>query len=533
MKPLQVTVLLIAALSLASSTFAADPKPNAAEDAEIVETRREVPKLKAAAPYQLKGNTVEIELSQYAGYSGLIAANGGLEPSEESIFFKKHGFKVKFTLSEEESWSKLNSGGIAASATTADVLAVYGRQFDVVIPALIGFSRGADGVVVRSDIKRINDLKGKTLSSCQFTESDFFIRYLAQEAGLEINLLDDLTAKPDPERINIISCADGFGAGDLFLRDLKAGRNRLAGCVTWAPKTSEVADGSAGKAHVLATNRNLLIVADVLIVNKGFATANPKIVASLVDGLIAGNAMVRANPAAYANVIGKALKWDAQKTKDELAKVHLANLPENLSFFDGTIDSAGSYGYIYESAVAAYGKSLIKTATEAEAFPSLAALKALEKSGTYAAQKPEVVPIRTIAAGPVEEEPLLSKNIRFLFQPNSSRLDMTKKENLENLERISRAMKVSPGSTILLRGHAEDTLKKKYLEEGGEALVRQVGLTAMQLSKDRAEEVRKILIDKYSVDEVRIRAIGRGWEEPVSKVGAENRRVEMQWFTVE
>ena len=55
----------------------------------------------------------------------------------------------------------------------------------------------------------------------------------------------------------------------------------------------------------------------------------------------------------------------------------------------------------------------------------------------------------------------------------------------------------------------------------------------MQLSKDRAEEVRRILVDKYNVDDARARAVGRGWEEPISKVGAENRRVEMQWFTVE
>ena len=70
--------------------------------------------------------------------------------------------------------------------TTADVLAVYGRQLHAVVPAQIGFSRGADGIVVRSDIKRINALKGKTIATAQFTEVDFFIRYLAQEAGLAV-----------------------------------------------------------------------------------------------------------------------------------------------------------------------------------------------------------------------------------------------------------------------------------------------------------------------------------------------------------
>src|SRR5437667_12573809 len=105
----------------------AQPKPGLAADAELVETRREVPKLKAPAAYEPKDNVVDIELSNYAGYAGLIAANGGMEPNENSIFFRKHGFKLRIALSEEESWNALNAGKMAASATTADVVAVYGK----------------------------------------------------------------------------------------------------------------------------------------------------------------------------------------------------------------------------------------------------------------------------------------------------------------------------------------------------------------------------------------------------------------------
>jgi NitT/TauT family transport system substrate-binding protein len=151
---------------------------------ELAQTKFEIPRLDPAAPYQPKDNIVDIELSEYAGYAGLIAANGGLDPNDNSFFAKKHGFKVRLKLSEEESWNALNSGKMAASATTVDVLAVYGRQFQVVVPAQIGYSRGADGIVVRKDVKRVNDLKGKVLAASQFTEADFFIRYLAQEAGL-------------------------------------------------------------------------------------------------------------------------------------------------------------------------------------------------------------------------------------------------------------------------------------------------------------------------------------------------------------
>ncbi len=110
------------------------------------------------------------------------------------MFFKNHGFKVRLTISEDENWSELNEGKMAASVTTVDVLAAYGKQLHAVVPAQIGFSRGADGIVVRNDIKRINQLKGKTIATAQFTEVDFFIRYLAQEAGLPINTLGSLDA---------------------------------------------------------------------------------------------------------------------------------------------------------------------------------------------------------------------------------------------------------------------------------------------------------------------------------------------------
>jgi NitT/TauT family transport system substrate-binding protein len=171
---------------------------------EVVETLNETPTLPPPVAYQPKDNTVIVELSEYAGYAGFVAANGGLAPNTNSIFFKKHGFLVHLTMSEEESWPALNSGKMAASATTADVLAIYGKQFQVTVPAQIGFSRGADGVVVRSEIKRINDLKGKILATSQFTEADFFIRYLAQEAGLAINMLPDLKTAPDPDKLNLI-----------------------------------------------------------------------------------------------------------------------------------------------------------------------------------------------------------------------------------------------------------------------------------------------------------------------------------------
>jgi NitT/TauT family transport system substrate-binding protein len=537
LKPAGVGAPTRAAQSARSEAEKSDSEKEAPE-IKLVPTQFEIPKLDPPAAYTPKDNIVDIELSEYAGYSGLIVANGGLEPNDDSIFAKKFGFKVRIKLSEEESWSALNSGKMAASATTVDVLAVYGRQFNVVVPVQIGFSRGADGIVVTKDIRRINDLKGKILAASQFTEADFFIRYLAQEAGLAVNLLGALDDKPDPEKINMIYAEDAFQACDQFLADVAGGAKRLMGCVTWAPRTTEAVEESKGAARLLTTNTNLLVIADILIVNKGFAQEQPKMVEGLVAGLLEGNKMVRTNPDAHLDTIAKAFttkesKWDRAKAKEELKKVHLSNGPENLAFFSGSIAAAGSYGGIYQAAIYAYGKELIKDPVDGERFLDTTVLKSLETAGAFAGEQIAIAPIKTAGAGPVEQNPLLSKDIRFLFNPNSAELDLDNAQNLKNLAALKQLLQVSPGSTILLRGHVDNALVDQFRKQGGDAFVRQMAMRAVEFSKQRANEIKHLLIERERVDANRLETIGRGWEEPLGTDMDQNRRVEAQWFTLE
>lgn len=487
--------------------------------------------------YQVKDNTVDIELSAYAGYAGIVAANGGLAPNPESVFTKKHGFLVRIKLAEDEGWNRLNSGKVGVTATTADVLAVFGRQFGAVVPVQIGFSRGATGIVVPTAIKRINDLKGKIVVTTQYTEADFFLRFLAQEAGAPVVAMSDLDGAPNADAINLVFAEDGDQAAAIFAEDLKAPSPRLSGCVTWDPATTDTVQQSGGKAKVLVTNRNLLIIADLLVVNRGFAEANPRIVAGLVDGVLEGNRMVREKPEVHAAEVGKALGWDAARTARELGKVHLSNLPENLAFFAGTIDMAGSFGGIYQSSVLAYGSSIIKNPVDSERFFLGEPLKALAASGLYEDEKIVIGPIKgdptASRTNGLENDPLLSKDIRFLFEPNSANLDVSGEANLGNLEAIRKLLQVSPGSFVVLRGHVDNNKLAEYRTAGGEALVRKKSLEAMELSKNRAAEVRRVLMEKYQIAPKRIETIGRGWEEPAGTDMNKNRRVEVYWFTLE
>jgi NitT/TauT family transport system substrate-binding protein len=508
-------------------------KPDGAAP-EPIEPVTGTPTLEAANTYVPKDNILRIDISEYAGYGGLIVANGGLDPNPESIFAKQYGFQVQISMSESETWSPLNNGRLAATATTTDALAVLGRQFDAVVPVQLGYSRGADMVVVDHGIGSINALKGKTLAASQFNESEFFIRYLAQEAGVPVTVLRDLDSKPAAGSLGLVFYEDAFAACDAYQHELASGSGRLNGCVGWTPKTDEVIEASNGAAKMLVSNKNLLVVADILAINKGFAKAHPEMVKGLVHGILEGNRRLRDNQAENIGVVAKAFKWSEQDARDELAHVHLANLPENLAFFAGTIDSAGSFGGIFQSSVLAYG-SVIKNPTDPARFVDTSFLEGLAKRGLFAEQKIAIAPIRSTSGASLEGDPLLSKDIRFFFEPNSSNLDRSAQQNQEYLATIKRFLQVSPGSTVVLRGHVDNARIAEFRQSGGESLVKSMALKAMELSQQRAKAVSDALLAKFpEIDKSRVESVGRGWEEPTGSTDpSQNRRVEVQWFTIE
>jgi NitT/TauT family transport system substrate-binding protein len=62
-----------------------------------------------------------------------------------------------------------------------------------------------------------------------------------------------------------------------------------------------------------------------------------------------------------------------------------------------------------------------------------------------------------------------------------------------------------------------------------------MALKAMELSRQRAIAVSDALLAKFpEIDKARVESVGRGWEEPSGATdNAQNRRVEVQWFTIE
>jgi NitT/TauT family transport system substrate-binding protein len=279
---------------------------------------------------------------------------------------------------------------------------------------------------------------------------------------------------------------------------------------------------------VLVDNRNLLTIADILLVNKGFAQQHPEIVKGLVDGILHGNDAVRSDPGKAAVVLKKAFKWDEAESRAQLAKVHLSNFPENMAFFAGAADAAGSFSSIYQTSLYAYAE-YVKHNVGPDRFINTAALEAVRDR--YAKQVANIEPIRTTQNAGIEGSPLLSRNVRFLFEANSYQLQDSA-QNSKYYSDIKRLLDISPGSTVLLRGHVDNAQVEDFRKKGGDALVRRMGLSAVQLSRDRANAVKGKLMKDYNIGGERIEIVGRGWDEPVG-TSDENRRVEVYWFTVE
>ncbi|MCS6976404.1 MAG: OmpA family protein [Gemmatales bacterium] len=516
--------------STARSAPAVDPQVLA----KIVPAR-EIPTLEPAGEYKPQGDIIDIELSDWPGYAPILVANGGLEPNNDSYYARKHGFKLRIKMSEgeSESWSALNSGKMAASSTTVDVLALYGSQLKVEVPVQLDFSRGGDGIITLKEITSINQLKGKTVAVAQQTEADFFLRFLAQEAGLELKPLKGLEDSRDPNRINLLFTETAEDAAALFSAFVAAGSKDLAGCVTWNPFIHDVPKEHPDKVRLLTTNRNLLIIADVLIVNQAFAKANPKIVQGMVDGIMWATQELRKNPEPYLPVCAKAFDQTVEECRESLKDVHLSNLAENLLFFSDQPGKIGTFNEIYYSAVYSYGREIIRNPVPPERLVNRKYLEELERSGAFAGQVVELGPSEERDKKTVlEGNPLLTKQIRFLFEPNSTKLDLNDPGNQRALKDLLQLLKLAPGSYLVLRGHLDNSQVAEFKRQG-EAFYRRQAVRAVEMSKARAEAVKAVLVQN-GVDPARIDTDGRGWDEPIPGAPPEeNRRVEVQLYTLE
>ena len=143
--------------------------------------QEKLPPVKGVSGYKWdeKDKVVVFPINVWVGWLPIVAANHGFSPNEESVFFKKFGFKVDLKLIDDPVAARdsFASGNSQILWGTLDMIALFAPELmkdSRTAPRIfqqIDWSNGGDGIVVRSKIRSVSDLKGKTIVYAQNSPS--------------------------------------------------------------------------------------------------------------------------------------------------------------------------------------------------------------------------------------------------------------------------------------------------------------------------------------------------------------------------
>jgi len=481
---------------------------------------------------------VQFPINIWPGWAPIIVANAGLEPNDQSVFYKKYGFFVRLAIVDDPVKARdlFASGKSHILWGTLDMIALFAPELvkdSRTVPVVcqqIDFSAGGDGVVARGEIRSINDFrpvggKRKKVVLAQNSPSHYLIMSLLIDAGI------------DPGDIDFKWAADAPSAAKIFVQD-----SSFDAFVGWSPDIYNITDKLKGTRLVVTTGTANHLVADVWAVRNDFLKENPQIVSGLVQGIFEGMDMVRKDPGLAARALAAAFQLPEADCKNMVGKdggitegdAHLTNYRENAKFFLDPFNPA-NFEVVWNSASTIY-KSL---GTISSTVPSskikdkeiLAALSEAYKDVKDLSQptfKPEALKNMTAEAGSGQ---VLTKAVMISFEPNKSVLNAEYDSTIPaTLEEIGRLAGKFGNAYIIIEGNTDASRKGIVPAD----LVR-------QLSYDRADSVRKSIMEKYKFDPNKFKVVGNGWDNPLpnctdpsnSEHNKKNRRVEVKVFPLE
>src|SRR4029077_3178646 len=223
---------------------------------------------------------VTVAMSGWTGFAPLSLA-------EKAGIFKKNGVDVtiKFIPQKDRNLA-IASGDVQCAATTVETWIVWNANGGAAKQLLqLDKSYGADGMVVRNNIAKIADLKGKSVSaSAPGTAPYFTLAWMLKKNGLSVKDVKVATLEPGP-------------AAQAFL----AGQNDAA--MTYEPYLSSVRDKpEAGK--IIATTLDYPMVMDTFGCTPKFIAENEAAVKALVKSYFEAVDMIKADPKKAYEIMG-------------------------------------------------------------------------------------------------------------------------------------------------------------------------------------------------------------------------------------
>ncbi|PKL50973.1 MAG: hypothetical protein CVV42_01340 [Candidatus Riflebacteria bacterium HGW-Riflebacteria-2] len=499
--------------------------------------RETLPPVQGTSSYKWddKEKVVVFPINVWAGWLPIIAANHGFAPNEESVFFKKYGFKVDLKLIDDPVAARdaYASGNSHVLWGTLDMMVLFAPELAkdsrtaMRIYQQIDWSNGGDGIVARTRIRNVGDLKGKTIVYAQNSPSQYFVSNLLINAGIGLN---EVTHR---------YTSTAFEAAAAFVADPS-----IDACVSWAPDIYNIPEKVAGTKILTTTADANKLIADVWAVRADFARDKPEIVKGLVAGIFEGMDLL--NDATFK---AKAFQWMAdgygmkvEDVKGMEADAHSTNFAENFGFFLNANSPTNfertwkNITYIYQQA------GLVKEEMPFSQIMDFSILKEIETSGQFKHQKDSYVSkfVPTTFKKVNAEAPIITQTVRINFYPNSANIyepahdlsgvpmpNTLYDPNIEaTLERVARLSGAYERAVVAIVGHTDSSMKGKIPEK-----------IVKDLSTARAEAVKRALVDKYKFDPSKFVVEGAGWDKAADSSNplnqALNRRVEVSVFPPE
>jgi NitT/TauT family transport system substrate-binding protein len=264
-----------------------------------------------ATPALAQDTKVAIGISGWTGFAPLTLA-------KEAGIFKKNGLDVTIKkIPQASRHLAIQSGDIQCAATTVETWIAWNAN-GVATKQLFQLDKsyGADGMVVRGNIEKITDLKGKTVAaSTPGTAPYFTLAWFLKKNGMSLKDVTIVNMEPGP-------------AAQAFI----AGQNDAA--MTYEPFLSNVrANPTSGK--IIATTLDYPMVMDTFGCTPTFIAGNEKAVKAIADSYFEALEMIAKEPAKSNEIMGADVKQTGEAFAKSSAYLRWQDRAANKAFFAG------------------------------------------------------------------------------------------------------------------------------------------------------------------------------------------------------
>jgi NitT/TauT family transport system substrate-binding protein len=262
---------------------------------------------------QADDTQVAIAISGWTGFAPLTLA-------KEAGIYKKHGLDVTIKkIPQKDRHLAIASGDVQCAATTVETWIVWNANGVATTQIFqLDKSYGADGMVVKPNIAKIADLKGKTVAaSAPGTAPYFTLAWMLKKNGLSVKDVKVVNLEPQ-------AAANAFVAGNA---ELDAG-------MTYEPYLSAVrAKPEAGK--IIATTLEYPMVMDTFGCTPKFLADHPQAAKALADSYFDAVEMIKAEPKKSFEIMGADVKQSAEAFEASQKYLRWQDRAANQKFFAG------------------------------------------------------------------------------------------------------------------------------------------------------------------------------------------------------